>query len=109
MKLKYEFDRRNEDVEYDENAIGAYLQGEEGKESGLVGHLLIELSKLLKQFIDANKKNMLIVTVIGKRKREFGLVIPGTYTAMTAKTKMRLQILLEVNSLKRKNSIKFLN
>ena len=26
---------------------------------------------------------MLIVTVIGKRKREVGLVIPGRYTAMT--------------------------
>ena len=71
MKLKCEFDRRNEAVEYDENAIGVYLWGEEGKESGLVGHLPIELSKLLKQFLDADKKNMLIVTVIGKRKREF--------------------------------------
>ena len=28
---------------------------------------------------------MLIVTVIGKRKREVGLVIPGRYTAMTEK------------------------
>ena len=83
MKLKCEFDRRNEAVEYDENAIGVYLWGEEGKESGLVGHLPIELSKLLKQFLDADKKNMLIVTVIGKRKREVGLVIPGRYTAMT--------------------------
>ena len=70
-------------IEYDERAIGAYLWGEEGKESGLVGHLPIELSKLLKQFLDADKKNMLIVTVIGKRKREVGLVIPGRYTAMT--------------------------
>ena len=26
---------------------------------------------------------MLIVTVIGKRKREVGLVVPGRYTAMT--------------------------
>ena len=69
-KLKCEFDRRNEAVEYNENTIGIYLWGEEGKKSELVGHLPIELSKLLKQFLDADKKNMLIVVVIGKRKRE---------------------------------------
>ena len=46
MKLKCEFDRRNEAVENDENTIGVYLWGEEGKESGLVGYLPIELSKL---------------------------------------------------------------
>ena len=63
MKLKREFDRRNEAGEYDENAIGVYSWGEEGKESGLVWHLSIELSKLLKQFLDADKKNMLIVEV----------------------------------------------
>ena len=37
----------------------------------------------MKQFLDADKKNMLIVTVIGKRKREVRLVVPGRYTAMT--------------------------
>ena len=42
MKLKCEFDRRNEAVEYDENAIGVYLWGEEGEESGLVGHIPAE-------------------------------------------------------------------
>ena len=83
MKLKCEFDKRSEAAEYDENAIGVYIRGEEGKETGLVGHLPIELSKLLKQFLDVDKKNMLIVTVIGKRKREVGLVVPGRYTAMT--------------------------
>ena len=87
MKLKCESDRRDEVVVYDENAIGVYSQGEEGKESGLVGHLPIELSKLLKQFLDADKKNMLTVTVIGKKKREVGLVIPGRCTAMTEKKK----------------------
>ena len=70
MKLECEFDKRSEAAEYGENAIGVYVWGEEGKESGLVGHLPTELSKLLKQFLDADKKNMLIVTVIGKRKRE---------------------------------------
>ena len=58
MKLKCEFDKRSEAAEYDENAIGVYIWGEEGKESGLVGHLPIELSKLLKQILDADKKNI---------------------------------------------------
>ena len=83
MNLKCEFDKRSEAAEYDENAICVYTWGEEGQESGLVGPLPIELSKLLKQFLDVDKKNMLIVTVIGKRKREVGLVVPGRYTAMT--------------------------
>ena len=85
MKLKCEFDRRIEPIEYHQNAIGVYLWGEQGKELGLVEHLPIELSKLLKQFLDAGKKNMLRVTVFGKWKRELGLVIPGRYTAMTEK------------------------
>ena len=88
IKLKCEFDKRKEAVEYDENAIGVYLWGEEGKESGLVGHLQTELSKLSKQFLEADKKNLLIVTVIGKRKVEVGLVIPGRYTAMTEKKRL---------------------
>ena len=79
MKLKCEFDRRNETVECNENTIGVYLWAEEGKKSGLVGHLLMELSKLLKHFFDAEKKNMLIVTVIAKRKREVGFVIPDQH------------------------------
>ena len=88
IKLKFEFDRGIEPVEYDENAIGVYLWGGEGKESGLVEHIQTELAKLLKQFLDAGKKTILRVTVVGKRKREVGLVIPGRYTAMTEKKYM---------------------
>ena len=42
----------------------------------------------MKQFLDVDKKNMLIVTVIGKRKREFWLVLLGRYTPMTEKKKI---------------------
>ena len=85
QKLKCAPDTRNEALEHDENAIGVYLRGKEGSEAGLVGHLPIEISKLAKQFFNADKDNLLIATVVGKRKREVGLVIPSKYTAMTTK------------------------
>ena len=85
QRLKCAIDTRDEAGEHDENAIGVYLWGEEGSEAGLVGHLPIEISKLTKQFINADKSNLVIATVIGKRKREVGLVIPAKYTAMTTK------------------------
>lgn len=59
MKLKCEFDKRSEAAEYDENAIGVYIWGEEGKKSGIVGHPPIELSKLLNNFLMQIKRTCL--------------------------------------------------
>ena len=71
------------EVEHDESAIGVYLWTKEGRELGLVGYLPIEISKLMKQFLDADKSNPLMATLVGKRKREVGLVIPAKCSAMT--------------------------
>ena len=48
-----------------------------------MGHVPIELSKILHYLLMASNENKLIVTATGKRKREVGLIIPGTYPAMT--------------------------
>ena len=37
----------------------------------------------MKQFLDADKSNPLMATLVGKRKREVGLVIPAKCSAMT--------------------------
>ena len=71
-------------MEHDENEIGVYLWGKEGRDTGLVGHLPIEISKLMKHFLDADKNNLLMTTVVGKKKREVGLVIPAKYSAITS-------------------------
>ena len=91
-------------MEHDENAIGVHLWGKEGRESGLVGHLPIDISKLMKQFLDADKNNPVMATVVGKRKREVGLVIPAKYSTMTAN--QEIITVLNNELLKRKEKYK---
>ena len=49
----------------------------------LVGHLPIEIACLLTYFLEASPENKLNAIVIGKRKREVGLVVPAKYAALT--------------------------
>ena len=53
----------------------------------------IELSRLLKNFLDANADNKLFAKVTGKRKREVGLVVPAKFSAFT--TELRVAEVLE--------------
>ena len=84
-------DDRDEALQYDVNAIGLYRK--EGEEL-LVGHVPIELSCLLKNFLQANSDNVIEAEVSGKRKREVGLIVPAKYTAYT-KVKSHASILCE--------------
>ena len=59
----------------------------------LVGHVPIELSRLLKNLLDANADNKLFANVNGKRKREVGLVVPAKFSAFT--TELRIAKVLE--------------
>ena len=72
-------DERNEPKEHDEYAVGASIQ----ESCQLVGHVLIELSFLVFTFLRAHKDNQVVVEVTGSRKLENGLVIPGTFKAVT--------------------------
>ena len=77
-KLTAAPDPRAEAIQYDENAIGAY-NGDQ-----LVGHLPVEVSKLFKQFVTKDR-NRVDIVVVGKRKREVGMVLPVKCKAFTSK------------------------
>ena len=69
-------------MEYDKNAIGVFISNDP---ETLVGHLPIEISCLLTYFLETSPKNKLNAIVIGKRKREVGLVVPAKYAPLTKK------------------------
>ena len=72
--------------EHDSNAIGAYIISNQ-KET-LAGHVSIELSHLLKNFIEVKAENQLSARVTGKRKREVGLVVPAKFSALTSELRI---------------------
>ena len=76
-------DKRGEAMEYDKNAIGVYRTPSESEQKMLVGHVPIELSSLMNNFLKANDSNKLVAKVSGKRKREVGLVVPAKFKALT--------------------------
>ena len=67
-----------------------------------MGHIPIELSSLMYNFLPANDNNSLRVIVTGKRVREVGLVVPAAYSAFT-KCKKTAEIL--ENELERRKQI----
>lgn len=94
--LECEKDTRAEAEEQDENAIGAYKPPTGTKQPNsktLAGHVPIELSRLLNNFLGANPDNKLFAKVTGKRKREIGLVVPAKFSAVT--TELRIAEVLE--------------
>ena len=66
-------DTREEAIEHDKNAIGVFKSAD--KET-LIGHLPIEISCLLTNFLKTAPENKLDASVVGKRKREVGLIVP---------------------------------
>ena len=86
-KMKCKIDTRSEAKEHDENAIDVYRVTQQldsaNDKNMLVGHVLVELSRLMKNFLEASTENKLVAQVKGKRKREVGLVVPAKCTAFT--------------------------
>ena len=76
-----EKDDREEAAEYDSHAVGVFKTDET-----LVGHIPIELSRLIDYFLKSSTENNVSAMVTGKRKRELGLVVPAKYTAFTKET-----------------------
>ena len=56
----------------------------------LAGHVPIQLSHLLKNFLEAEAGNKLCAQVTGKRKREVWLVVPAKFTALTSELEREL-------------------
>ena len=94
-------DNREEAIEYDKNAICVFKTGDP---ETLVGHLPIELSCLLKYFLDASPENNLIAVVTRKRKRGAGLVVPAKYVALTKNKTFASILLQKLTEKKRKHS-----
>ena len=78
---------RQEALEHDPNAVGVYKESSEDSSLALVGHVPIELSRLVAGFLGASKKHSVSVQVCEKRKPEVGLIVPGLYQARTKKKK----------------------
>ena len=89
-------DNREEAQEYDKYAIGIYRKNNDGSEE-LVGHAPIELSSLLYHFLQASAENCVNVEIIGKRKREVGLVVPAKYDALTKNKKISMVLEKELS------------
>lgn len=94
--LSCEKDDRAEASEYDSNAVGVYtsVKSANGADARLVGHVPIQLSRLIATFLKASQENTVSVEVCGKRKRELGLIVPGIYLCRT-KSKACARILQE--------------
>ena len=96
--LECEQDTRAEAREYDANAIGVYQEVKQPESiKKLVGHVPIELSSLLKNFLQASKEKRLIAQATGKRKREVGLVVPAKFTAFTKELRIARILQKELN------------
>ena len=65
-------DQTTKDIHEDKNNVG-------DEKEVLVGHIPIELSKLINQFLKADDSNSMTATVAGKRKPDQGLVVPSIF------------------------------
>lgn len=83
-------DPRVEAIQYDSNALGLYKEVE--RVEHLVGHVPVEVSCLLTNFLNADMGNNISAAVIGRRKREIGLVVPTKYKARTKNKKIALTL-----------------
>ena len=83
-KLTCRKDNREEAQEIDIHAVGIYKKDVSSEQATLVGHIPIELSRLMSGFLGASEQNCIGVTVDGKRKRELGLIVPGRYKAKSS-------------------------
>ena len=91
--LQCNLDTRAEAKEHDDNAIGTYrVKKQLDEKKTLAGHVPIELSRFMKNFLEVNTENKLFAQVTGKRKREVG-VVPAKLFAFT--TEMRNAKVLE--------------
>ena len=77
-KLNCKKDNREEALSYDEHSVRVFK-----KDGTLVGHIPIEISRLIDYFMKENKENFVSVLVVEPRKREVGLVVPVKFTAVT--------------------------
>ena len=74
-------DNGDEAQENDKYAVSIYKKNDAGSKE-LVGHAPVEFSSLLYHFLQASAENCMNVEVIGKRKRDVGLVVPARHNVL---------------------------
>ena len=77
-KLDCKKDNREEALSHDKHSVGVFK-----KDGTLVGHIPIELSRLIDYFMESTEENFVSALVVGPRKREVGLVVPAKFSAFT--------------------------
>ena len=98
--LVAEPDNQDEAQENDKYAVGIYKKNADASKE-LVGHAAVVFSGLLCYFLQASAENCINAEVIGKRKREVGLVVLAKYNAFTRNKKITM--VLDEELAKRKN------
>ena len=73
-----------------------HKESSEDSSLALVGHVPIELSRLVAGFLGASKKHSVSVQVCGKRKREVGLIVPGLPRTRTKNRKFGKILVKEI-------------
>ena len=91
-------DDREESRLHDTNVLGAFKVSSEkaNSETILFGHIAMELSFLLKSFLNNDKTDKITASIIGSRKR----VVPCLYRARTQKLKVNMRLHKELMSTK---------
>ena len=89
-------DNRQEALQFDKHAVGVF------KDDVLVGHVPIEVSRIISYFLQTNETNTVQVEVTGKRKRELGLIVPGKYHARTENERIAKTLGKELQMIKEK-------
>ena len=92
-KLNRKKNNHEEALSYDEHSVGVFK-----KDGTLVGHIPIELSRLIDSFMKMNEVKFVSALVVGPRKRKVGLVVPAKSTAVTKE--LRVVTILPTESLK---------
>ena len=72
----------------------------------MVGHAPVELLRLLYHFLQASAENVINVEIVGKIKREVGLVVRAKCNAFTRNKKTAM--VLDQERTKRKNLLQIL-
>jgi hypothetical protein len=98
-RLKCKKDNREEALSHDKHSVGVFKVDET-----LVGHIPIEISRIIDYFMQENEKNFISAMVVGPRKREIGLVVPATFSAYTNDVRVADILSKEIMKIKTKYS-----
>ena len=106
-KLLCKNDKREEAKAYDDFAVGLYGKDSSGGSDVLVGHVPIELSRLVCTFLNAEDSNEGDAEVIEKRTAENGLVAPAINSLRTRNKNISDVLIRELQAIKEK--VKYMN